>query len=103
MDPKPGTTSRVTDSARRTGADALRLFKLLSKQPSWGVKLAVALGALVMLGAAAILVIPAVIVFLLVLLVGAAWQKARSLLAGAMPARDRDGRRNVRVVVRDGR
>lgn len=73
---------------------------LIGRQPGWALKAAALAAAGVLVAIAALLVVPAVLVGLLVLLVAGGILRLRGLLGRALPRRD--GRENVRVIVRHG-
>lgn len=74
---------------------------VVTVQPPWVVRLAVAAGALVLTGLVLLLLVPAlvaaVVVFVLAALVAAAQSRVRRLV---FPRGGTEGRRNVRVIER---
>lgn len=69
-------------------------------QPVWVPRLAVGVAMVVLLATVLVLVIPALTAGLLVMALGSLVTSARRGLARLVGGRHRDGRRNVRVIVR---
>jgi len=99
----PFSTTSVRDGAARAGDASTRVYRVVSRQPSWVMRLAVGAGLLVFLGIVLLLVIPALVIFLVVLGAGALAQatadRVRSLFSGGGgDGMERRGRKNVRVI-----
>jgi hypothetical protein len=75
-----------------------RVFTVVRSQPSWVTKLALGAALLVMVSIVLLILLPALVVGLAFFLVGAGVSRVRRLWRpnGAL-----DGRRNVKVLVRD--
>jgi hypothetical protein len=87
------------NEAVRAYADrSTRVFTVVRSQPSWVTKLALAAALLVMVAIVLLILVPAIVVGLAFFLVGAGISRIRGLWRpnGAL-----DGRRNVKVLVRD--
>ncbi|MEC9372911.1 MAG: hypothetical protein VYC34_03670 [Planctomycetota bacterium] len=84
----------------RFRGQASRYMRMSSGQSSWPLKIAAGAAGLVLLAIVLLLVIPATLVFLLVLLAGRAVQAVGSGVRGVFGGGTTEGRRNVRVIVR---
>lgn len=97
-----GVFSSFRATAGRTSADAARVYRVFASQPSWALKLGASLAAVMIVAVTLLLIVPAIVVFMLVMLLGAAVQRLRSLLPRRKsPVRDIEGRKNVRVIGRE--
>jgi hypothetical protein len=85
---------------RAAAAPSARVALFIGRQPGWALKAAAVAATAVLLSIAALLVVPAVLVGMIVLLIAGGIIRLRGLLGRALPRRD--GRENVRVIVRHG-
>lgn len=92
--------NEARERVARTGGDAARVFRSVASQPSWVLKLAAVLAAFAVIGMLIVLIVPAIVIFLVVILVGSLVEKAAAAFRSLVGARDREGRKNVRVIVR---
>ncbi len=93
----------VRERAGHAGSEAARVYRVCAAQPSWAVRLGATLAAVVVVLIALALIVPAILVFLAILALGAGVQTVRrgwNRLTGAS-SRDAQGRRNVRIIVRE--
>jgi len=87
-----------TDISAGTG----RAYQFVVRQPSWVGRLAVGAAVLILAGVVILLVVPALVIGAVVFLGLAAVAKVRSWFGGLRaPNGALDGRRNVRVIVRE--
>lgn len=98
--PFDSTTFRT--HASRYGDQAFRVVRIVRAQPSWVSQIAAGVGVLVLLAVVLLLVIPFLVVTALafIALMGLAAAKRR-LARMRAPNGPLDGRRNVRVIVRN--
>ena len=79
-----------------------RAFRFVVRQPSWVRRLALTGAAIVLLVLLAVIVIPAMVIGVLAFVALAAVARVRSWIGGVRrPNGALDGRRNVRVIVRE--
>ncbi len=77
-------------------------FRFAARQPSWVARVALFAGLLVFLAVVALLVIPAVVIAVAVFIALALFARVRALINRMRsPNGALDGRRNVRVVIRE--
>ena len=79
-----------------------RAFRFVIRQPSWVARLALMAAAIVLLAVLAVIVIPAVVIGIVAFVALATVGRVRAWIGGVRrPNGALDGRRNVRVIVRD--
>lgn len=94
--------NEARERVAQTGEDAARVFRSVASQPSWALKLGAVLAAFAIFGMLLVLIVPAIFIFLIVVLVGGLIERVTTTVRGWIGARDRHGRKNVRVIVRRG-
>jgi len=93
------TATTIREQASRAG----RVVQVVRRQPSWVGRFAGFAGLLVLAGVVILLIVPALLVMIAVFLVGTGIAMLRSMFTRTVkPNGALDGRRNVRVIVRDG-
>ena len=79
-----------------------RAFRFVVGQPSWVMRLALTAAAIVLLAVLAVLIIPAMVIGVIAFIMLATVARVRAWIGGVRrPNGALDGRRNVRVIVRE--
>jgi hypothetical protein len=92
-----------TTTLRSLNGPGARVFQTVASQPSWVLRAALASAAAVLMAIMLVVIVPVVIVAVAVLALGITVTRVRRWFAGLRrPNGALDGRKNVRVIVRQG-